>query len=351
MTEQISWLRGTIRASLGCDGVPAPALTGVPLPAGAVPDASSAASGSCDLTVVRDGQTVGYDTLYLALFAAAYRSDIHFDGKKTVILGDGAAARTAAALARTLGSPEAVVLSPAPDGTFDLTRHHDVQILIGCADPPAGDRPAPELDALIYLEGVIDLTPLPLRTRLIWQAEENDRKTADGLYVAVAREAIAAGLQRGEPFSPSVIGHIYQSLRYDLANIVLVGMTGCGAEAVAPLLADATGRTVCHVPDDPDAVSRAGALYGHILLTDEALAEHPDYLYPLIQNARVYFFCRPLKLLDHPSLTGKELEARYEALLPTFRLFGDETITYAGAPAVPARELLDNFAALPYKKR
>lgn len=314
-------------------------------------DPSASRTGEVDFALLTDGGVRAYDTAYLALFTACYRVGLRMENRKVVILGEGKRANAAACLAKELGAKE-VVTVPCGDSRPDLARHHDLQVLIHTAQNPNPDRsPVETLDVFPYLEGVVEWNPLPLRSRLLEQAEEADKVTVGGLYIAVAQTFIRLGFLRGEPASPSDIGRVHKRLQEEIANIVLVGMEGCGAAEVAEVLAKQTGREVVRVAGIRESILRAGAMTGKILLVSEAVAEDRAWSYSLAQNGRVYFFVRPLELLEGNPLAGEALDNRYRALLPAFRAFADETLSYASDPQVPAGELWRDFLSLPYKKK
>lgn len=309
-------------------------------------------AGKCgvDFVARRDGELLGYNTYYMALFTALYRAGIYLGDKKVLVLGGGNRANAAATLANDMGAGEVLVL-PYEGKAWDLSRHHDAQVIIHTTSRGAdAEMPCEELFHFPYLVGVVECEPLPLRSRLLEAAEREDKLTVQGLYIEVARAAIAHSLLKGENASPSEIGKVNKSLQEKLANIVLIGMDGCGAEAVAKLLSAQMERELVRVPNLGESVKRAGFLNGKILLISEGAAAHKEYAYYLSANGRVYFFVRPLGQLEGNSLSGDALDARYRELLPGFRAFADQTHSYYGDPEVPLKEILSDFSALPYKK-
>ncbi len=305
-----------------------------------------------DFICHRDGEILGYNTYYMALFTAIYRAGIYLNDKKVLILGDGHRARAAEALAKDMGAGEVVILSCGENGIWDLNAHHDTQVIFQCEIRGAGaPMPCEELYHFPYLVGVVECDSLPLRSRLLEEAEREDKLTVQGLYIQVAQVAIAASLMKNDNPSPTEIGNVNKDLQEQLANIVLVGMDGCGAEAVAELLSKRLSRPLVRVPNLSEAVSRAGYMTGAVLLVSEGVAAHKEYAYTLASNGRVYFFVRPLPQLEGNPLSGDALDARYRELLPGFRAFADQTHSYFGDPMVPLKEILADFSALPYKKR
>ncbi len=314
-------------------------------------DETAQKTGTADFLVRRGGEVIAYNTGYFALFTAAYRTNIHFGDKKAVVLGEGKMASSALYMAKELGAKEALLL-PTPAGeVWDLKDHHDTQIIIRCGTgSPDAPLPLETLEVFPYLEGIMDCNPLPLGTRLLREGEKADKHTIGGLYMEVAKVAIAVGRMRDADPSPSEIGRVTKEWQTALSNVVLTGMTGSGCEEVAALLGEAMHREVIRVPALQEAVVRAGALTGKILLLDEGVAKHKEYRYRLSQNGRIYFFVRPLAQLEGNPLSGEDLDKRYRELLPGFRAFSDQTHTYSGDPRVPKAEILEDFYALPYKK-
>ncbi len=307
-------------------------------------------TGVVDFLVKKDGVLTGYDTGYYAIFTAMYRVGMSLKDKKVLVLGEDTLAISGAILAKELGAKEVVKLAPDAKGIFDTQAHHDTQIILRTAPVSDDILPVEDFAVFPYLEGIVDCNPLPLGTRLIREGEAWDKITMGGLYVHVAMHLIRLGYLLGESVSPTRIGEVFRKLSYDLSNLVLVGLEGSGHRQVAKVLGEMTGREVVSVSPLRESVMRACELTGKILVLHESVCEEVTYSHLFSRGGRVYFFIRPLETIEENPLHGEALAARYKTLLPGFRAFSEETVTFAKDPVVPAKEILANFTSLPYKK-
>ena len=208
------------------------------------------AIGAVNTIVNRQGRLYGCNTDFFGMTALIGRLQLELSGKKVLILGTGGTSRTARAAALHLGAAEVYRLSRnGREGAITYEQaaalHKDAACVINTT--PCGMYPAVEgcpldLDSFPHLEGVVDAVYNPLRTNLVLAAQKRGIAAEGGLYMLAAQAAYASALFRGCEATAAEIDLAYQAVRYQMENIVLIGMPSSGKTTVGRLLAEKTGK-------------------------------------------------------------------------------------------------------------
>ena len=328
----------------------------------------------CVNTVVRDaeGALHGYNTDYYGFAQTVRRSGVSVAGRKCLVLGSGGASRTVCAVLADLGAAEIVVVSRGgPDHYGNLDRHADARVIVNATPvgmfPNNGVSPV-DLAAFPRLEGVLDLIYNPARTDLLLQAGARGIPCMNGLYMLAAQAKQASELFRGTHIGDGEIGRITALISEQTADIVLIGMPGCGKSTVGRLIARNTGRPL--IDTDDMIAERAGCSCGDCLRTDgeeafrrletEALREackrtgcviatgggvvtRPENLNIMRQNGVIFHLERPAETLagneDRPlSATPEKLREVARARAPLYARMRDYAIQNTDAEKT-AREI------------
>ncbi len=212
-------------------------------------------------TVVRreDGTLFGHNTDYFGFASLLKRSGLNVAGKKVLVLGSGGASNTVTAVLTGLGA-EAVVISRSGENNYEnLQRHEDVAVIVNATPvgmyPNTGVSPV-DLKRFPKLEGVLDVIYNPARTQLLLDAEALHIPCANGLWMLVAQAKESAEYFTGTSIDDAAIAEIHANLAAQMANIVLIGMPGCGKSTIGALLADKLGRKL--VDADEEIICLAG---------------------------------------------------------------------------------------------
>lgn len=309
----------------------------------------------------------------------ARRAGIAFAGKKVLVLGSGGASLTVQAAARLEGAGEVTVISrTGPDNYGNLAeRHGDAQVLVNATPvgmwPQVEGRPV-DLALLPRLEGVLDLIYNPLRTNLILQAQERGIPCCGGLSMLVEQAAAAEELFFGRAIPREKTEEILSGLWQDRANLVLVGMPGCGKSTVGRALAEQTGRPFIDL--DGEIVRRAGrpipeifredgetafrdlesrvlaevcGQSGQIIATGGGAVLRPENRAAMRRSGRVYFLRRePEKLptQGRPLSQAGDLREMYRVRLPLYQAVADaEADNDSAGPEETARTIWRDFCA------
>ncbi len=147
-------------------------------------------------------------------------------GKKTLVLGRGGAAKAVKAVLREMGAAEilTVYYKPAVDAISYETcyeMHSDAQIIVNAT--PVGMFPHTEespilLEQFPCLEGVVDVVYNPLRTQLILDAESREIPCAGGLEMLIAQAKYAVEIFLGKSLPADSIEAIHKSLLQEHRN-------------------------------------------------------------------------------------------------------------------------------------
>jgi shikimate dehydrogenase len=328
-------------------------------------------------TIVRkaDGRLYGHNTDAYGFEFMAELSGIDFKNKKAVILGSGGASLAVSSVIKRLGASEVVVISRNGENNYEnLYKHSDSDIVVNATPvgmyPETGMSPV-DLRIFQKCEGALDLIFNPLRTAFIMQAKELDISSINGLSMLVAQAKAAEELFFSISIDDAEIFRIYEKLRRDTENIVLIGMPGCGKSTVGATLSELSGREVIDVDSEIEkntgcSVSEIFAKYGEaefrrlerdtiavfgqkngkiIAVGGGAIKEESNY-FPLRQNGRIYYLERDLELLSRtgrPLSASADLKEMYKERLPNYMHLKDASVKNNGAVIDTAKAIWEEF--------
>lgn len=329
-------------------------------------------------TVTRraDGSLLGDNTDYFGFSYALASAGIALDGKRVLILGSGGASKTAVAVARDAGTAEVVIVSRSGEVNYEnvYRLHGNAEIIINCTPvgmyPKSGTSPV-DLTQFPYLCGVADMIYNPARTAFLAQAEQLGLPCTNGLSMLVAQAAAGHERFTGAPVDTAQIQRIVRTFAAESANIVLIGMPGCGKSTIGAVLAQLTGKKFADtdalivqkagkpIPEifaaegeahfralEHEVIREVGAAHGQIIATGGGVVTREENLYPLRQNATVVWLQRPLQDLPtdgRPLSQANKLADMYRVRRPLYRAFCDLEIPNDGTPNEVAARILEEF--------
>lgn len=198
-------------------------------------------------TIVRrqDGTLLGHNTDYFGFSSMVQRAGLNVSGKKVLVLGSGGASATAVCVLKELGADVIIVSRSGENHYRNLHKHADAAVIVNTT--PVGMYPnvgesAVDLAMFPMLEGVLDLIYNPSKTKLIMDAERMGVVTENGLWMLVAQAKESAEWFLSKPIADSEIHRIHRKLRFQMENIILIGMPGCGKSTIGYLLSQKLGR-------------------------------------------------------------------------------------------------------------
>lgn len=314
-------------------------------------------------TIVRrsDGTLFGHNTDYFGFASLLKRSGLSVAGKKVLVLGSGGASNTVTAVLAELGA-ETVVISRSGENNYgNLQRHEDAAAIVNATPvgmyPNAGVSPV-DLKRFPMLEGVLDVIYNPARTQLLLDAEALHIPCSNGLWMLVAQAKESAEYFTGKSIDDAVIAKIYGTLAARMANIVLIGMPGCGKSTVGALLADKLGRKLMDADEEivrlagkpipqifaedgetvfrdweTNALSRLGKQSALVIATGGGCVTQIRN-YPLLhQNGTIFWLKRDISKLPtdgRPLSQASPLDAMFAKRAPMYAAFADHAVSNDG---------------------
>lgn len=331
--------------------------------------------GSVNTIANRGGKLIGHNTDYAGMRYLIDKSGISLGGKKVIILGSGGTSLTAQAICEDAEANTVVVSRSGMVDYESVYSVTDAEIIINTTPvgmyPQAGEIP---LDPSRFpkLCGVVDAVYNPLRTALVISAIEQGIPAVGGLRMLVHQAKCAEEFFFGREIDNSETERVYREMSADSANIVLVGMPGCGKSTIAAILAEKTGREVLDTDIlvekqagmtvqeifaklgeesfrrmEREAVSRAGMLSGKIIATGGGAVLDRANFSPLVQNGRVYFIEREIELLAREgrplSVSPERVREMYGERLQKYLDFAHKRINNNGSPQSAVERILEDF--------
>ena len=342
-------------------------------------DPAAEAIGSVN-TLVRqpDGAWKGYNTDAFGLRQMMRAAGLSFAGQDVLVLGNGGVSQTVQAVAGQDGAASVTVLSRSGAHSYaDLPQFYPISTLIVNATPVGMYPNAGEMLAdpakFSRLRGVAELIYNPARTALMQRARSCGIPCAGGLTMLVAQAKAAAELFSGRRIADDMIAQIGSKMQQDAENIVLIGMPGSGKTVIGEALGVLTGRRVIDtdaeivkaagkpIPEifagsgeaefrrlETEAVRRAGAERGIILVTGGGVVTRAENAEPLRSNGKIYQICRPTAELSRdgrPLSQGADLEQMAAARMPLYRALADCEIENNRTPQDAAAAVWSDFCA------
>lgn len=315
-------------------------------------DESALKIGSVN-TIVKesDGTLSGYNTDYYGFSYMLKKGNIDVKNKKVLILGDGGASVTVQSVVKDMNASEIVVVSRHTDTNYDnIHLHYYSDIIINTT--PVGMYPhnletLVDLDCFTNLSGVADVIYNPKRTQLILDAEKKGINCISGLYMLAAQAKKAAEHFFGIEIPEDIIDVIESKISFELTNIILVGMPGCGKSTLGKLLAEhytrnfvdmdaliikKAGKSIPEIFNEQgeagfrkieaEVAKEVGKEKGLVIATGGGVIVSPENHDALRQNGTVVFINRDINVLPtegRPLSQQNNLCGMFEKRLPLYR--------------------------------
>ena len=316
-------------------------------------------------TIVRrkDGTLLGHNSDYYGFRSMVAQSGLRLEGKKVLVLGSGGASATAVAVIEDLGGMPVVISRNGTNNYENLHLHYDAAAIVNATPVgmyPNTDSSPMDLTPFKLLEGVLDLIYNPAHTTLLQAAEKKNIIAINGLWMLVSQAKESAEYFLDRKLDDSLIFDIYNDLRFQMENIVLIGMPGCGKTTVGKELASQLNKLFIDI--DEEIVKRAGTSIPEIFaeqgesgfrnLESDVLADickrsglvistgggcitqERNYSY-LHQNGTIVWIKRDISLLPtegRPLSQQNKVTELYKIRKPLYEAFSDISVTNTDTP-------------------
>lgn len=327
-------------------------------------DDSAREIGAVNTIINKDGRLYGYNTDFYGMSMLIAYVKIDFQNKKVAILGTGGTSKTAKAVAKSLLAKEIIVVSRNENAntiTYEelYESHKDLDVIINTTPlgmfPNNFTKPV-DITKFSRLSGVIDAVYNPLETQLISNAKKLGIKAEGGLYMLVAQGVLASEIFLGKKYEKEKLGAVFEKLRRQKENIVLIGMPSSGKSTVGKEIAKKLGKEFYDTDErieqkfamtisgiitsmgeevfrklESDVVNELSMKTGVVIATGGGVILKEKNIDALSQNGRIYFLDRPLEQLlptkDRPLTSTKEaLSKKYNERYSIYEKVADVKI-------------------------
>lgn len=306
---------------------------------------------------LHDGKLYGDNT---DVFAFSYLLDFYnvdVKDKYCVIIGDGA---YASAVKHVLAEREVGTVATLNLGHLsNIEKHTDCQILINASTIGQGDtlgRAPVSIENLDKLEGVIDLIALPLKTKLICDAQRKGIPSYNGIPMLVASAKKSRELFYFATIDDEHIKSVIARYTGCMINISLLGLDGTRTREIGKCLSEMLGRKLYDIDATIErlygkdrstmiekngldefrraehvALEWAGKRNGVIIVAGESVCDRADNKNPLEQNGIVVF------------LNSDDGDGKHSESVSQLRAFAHIEISENGNAEDVCRTLLANI--------
>lgn len=220
-------------------------------------DESAKAIGAVNTIINVDGKLKGYNTDFGGFLYMVKAHNVHMEGKKVLIIGNGGACAAVKAVCKHENAKDIVIVSRSANrgaiGYNEMyTSHLDADIVVNTS--PVGMFPnivnAPiDVSWFHKLECVLDVVYNPILTRLCFEAQEADIKRVIGLEMLIAQAKYTFEIFENMSFYDSIIDEIKKEMLKDRCNIVLIGMPSAGKTTIGKMLEEKLGKEFFDLDD------------------------------------------------------------------------------------------------------
>lgn len=220
-------------------------------------DESAKAIGAVNTIINVNGKLKGYNTDFGGFLYMVKAHNVHMEGKKVLIIGNGGACAAVKAVCKHENAKDIVIVSRSANrgaiGYDEMyTSHLDADIVVNTS--PVGMFPnianAPiDVSWFHKLECVLDVVYNPILTRLCFEAQEADIKRVIGLEMLIAQAKYTFEIFENMSFDDSIIDEIKKEMLKDRCNIVLIGMPSAGKTTIGKMLEEKLGKEFFDLDD------------------------------------------------------------------------------------------------------
>ena len=207
-------------------------------------DEHAKAIGAVNTIVNRDGKLKGYNTDFTGFLYMVKKHNVHMEGKKVLIIGNGGASAAIQAVVQHESAGSMVIVDVVPGNgaiSYDemFSSHLDAEIIINTSPigmyPRIGNAPT-DISMFHKCEAVLDVIYNPILTRLCFEAQEMDIKRVNGLEMLIAQAKQSVEFFLDKSIDDQIIDDIYQDMLRERCNIVLIGMPSAGKTTIGKML-------------------------------------------------------------------------------------------------------------------
>lgn len=220
-------------------------------------DEHAKAIGAVNTIVNKDGKLKGYNTDFTGFLYMVKKHNVHMQGKKVLVIGNGGASAAIQAVVKHEEAREMVIVDVVPGNgaiSYDkmFSDHLDAEIIINTSPigmyPRIGNAPI-DITMFHMCEAVMDVIYNPILTRLCFEAQECNIKRVNGLEMLIAQAKQSVEFFLDKKIDDEIIDEIYQDMLQERCNIVLIGMPSAGKTTIGKMLEQRMGKEFIDLDD------------------------------------------------------------------------------------------------------
>jgi shikimate dehydrogenase len=324
-------------------------------------------------TVVKRGEKLfGHNTDIGGMAYALKRAKIDFSAKSVMILGSGGTSKTARHYAQKCGAKSVFTVSRQGQINYENCYDYPAEVLINTTPVgmfPDADKSPVDLTRFKNVGAVFDAVYNPLCTRLLMRAKELGLVFSNGLNMLVEQARLARDLFLGDATKENLTREVFAKLYFGRANIVLIGLGGCGKTEVGRAVAKKLNREFLDTDEmvqkksgksvrtifagygeaefrrlEREAVAQASCAQGAVIATGGGAPVSKENRDALKSNGVIVYIMRPLEMLEltkRPLYTNfSEVKRLFVSREPIYRSYCDAEIDNVGTVSDAADKVI-----------
>lgn len=334
--------------------------------------------GAVNTIVNKNGKLYGYNTDFGGMRMLILKSGFDYSGKKVLILGTGGSSKTARCVAKNLGAKDIITVGRNSEVNYENVYflHADADYIINttpCGMYPDNFSSPIDVSNFHSLKGVTDIVYNPLKTALATECEKLKINCECGLYMLVSQAVIACEVFTGERFDVEAKSNeIFEILKKQKQNIVLVGMPGSGKSTIGKALAEKLNREFVDTDEmivsafgdiseifknfgeerfreiESEMIKAASKKTGVVIATGGGAVLKKENVDALRQNGVIFFLNRPIEDIvptkDRPLSNNFEaLKKRFEERYEIYLSSADKEVFVDGAVENAVLKIMEMF--------
>ena len=340
--------------------------------------------GVVNTIINKDGKLLGYNTDAEGFLYLIKRNKINVQGKKVLILGNGATSKTIKHVLIKLGAKNIYVVSRTKTKTavdyLEASKLFETQIIINTTPlgmyPNINQKPDIDLNNYPYLEACIDVVYNPYKTKLLRDAKQKGVKTVSGLEMLVYQAALSRNLFDEVNYSEEEIRKVYINILLKTTNIIFIGLPSCGKSTASKNVAKALNIPRVDLDEEIEkhfnmSINEIFQKYGEekfrevenelflkyikqkgcVLSLGGGTLHHAENVDELLNNSIVFFLNRNINLLKknkkaantRPLLKQETIEDLYKERITLYKLHKDYEIINDGTPLNTFNKIMEKL--------
>ena len=175
--------------------------------------------GAVNTICLKDGKLTGYNTDCFGFEKTLLINDVEIADKNVAVLGTGGASKAIVYVVKKMNAKVVDLFSRTPKGEQKgyekLNENHNYHIIVNTTPVgmfPNVDYSPIKKEAIGKVEVVVDIVYNPIKTKLLFFAEQLNKKHINGMYMLVAQAVKAQEIFNSIEIENSITKKIYDDI-------------------------------------------------------------------------------------------------------------------------------------------